>query len=97
MELKIKGKKYPLRVTLGAQLMFKEDLGKEVPEMEGIEDFSYYLFCCSKSASIADGITFDITFEEFVNSFDQEMLDQWEVLQADYIEKKTKRMTRQMA
>ena len=91
MEIKILGKEYPIRVTLGAQLLFKQDTGKEVTEMDGVEDFGKYLFLCAKSAALADQTPFDITLEQFLHGFDQEMLDQWEVLQAEYVEKKTKR------
>ncbi|MBV5323219.1 hypothetical protein JZU51_00320 [bacterium] len=90
MEIKINGKNYQLRVTLGAQLLFRQDTGKEVSEMSGVEEFGKYLFYCAKSAAIADGTEFAITQEQFLHAFDQDMLDQWEVLQQEYVEKKTK-------
>lgn len=89
MQVKINGKDYPLRVTLGAQLLFKQDTGKEVSEMNGVEDFGKYLFFCTRSAAIADGLQLEATFEEFLHAFDQELLDQWEEMQAEYVEKKT--------
>ena len=90
MQVKINNKNYPIRVTLGAQLLFKQDTGKEVSAMEGVEDFGKYLWCCTKSASMADGVEFDIPFDQFLHSFDQDLLDQWEDLQQEYVEKKTK-------
>ncbi len=89
MEIKINNKSYPLRITLGAQLLFKQDTGKELAEMKGIEDFGKYLWCCAKSASMADGIEFDIPGELFIHSVSQELLDEWEELQLEYTEKKT--------
>ena len=90
MQIKINNKNYPIRVTLGAQLMFKQDAGKEVSAMEGTEDFGKYLFCCTRSASMADGIEFDVTLDQFMNAADQNVLDEWEDLQQEYVEKKTK-------
>lgn len=90
MNVNIKGENYPLRVTLGAQMLFKQDTGKEVSEMEGVEEFGKYLYYCARSAAIADNIEFNVTLEEFLHAFDQEMLDTWEEQQAGYLEKKTK-------
>ena len=90
MQVKINNNNYPIRVTLGAQLLFKQDTGKEVSAMDGVEDFGKYLWCCTKSASMADGVAFDIPFDQFLHSFDQDLLDQWGELQQEYVEKKTK-------
>lgn len=90
MKIRIKNIDYPIRVTLGAQLMFKQDTGREVSEMEGVEDFARYLYACTKSASMADGTAFDIPFDEFINHFDEAMIDEWADMQLAAIQKKTK-------
>lgn len=89
MKIRINGIEYPIRVTLGAQLLFKQETGRELSDMDGTEDFARYIFLCCKSASIADGITFAIPFEEFVNHFDQGMIDEWTEMQLEAIQKKT--------
>ena len=89
MKIRIKDIEYPIRVTLGAQLMFKQDTGRELSEMEGVEDFARYIYLCAKSASIADGIAFALSFDEFVNHFDQSLIDQWAEMQLEAIQKKT--------
>lgn len=88
MQIEFGGKKYSIRVTLGAQLLFKQETGKELSEMSGVEDFGKYLWCCARSASLADGTGFDIPFDTFVHRLDQEILDEWEMLQVEYLAKK---------
>lgn len=74
----IKGKDYPLRITMGAMVRFKRITGKDVSQVgegDAIELFQF-LYCCLVSACKADGIEFNYDFEEFADIMDISMLDQ---------------------
>lgn len=57
IEIKIDGKEYPCRQTMGAMLRFKQETGKEVTEIGGnLSDICAYLFCCVASACKKDNV-----------------------------------------
>lgn len=89
MKIRIKDIEYPIRVTLGAQLLFKQETGRELAEMDGTEDFARYVYACARSASKADGMELKVSFEEFVDHFDQSLIDEWTEMQLEAIQKKT--------
>lgn len=67
--IKIKGKNYPLRMTMGALLRFKHQTGYDVSELKDndIEGLITLLWCCIASASKADGIPFELNIEDMAD------------------------------
>ena len=78
IEIKIGGKGYPCRQTMGAMLRFKQETGKEVTEIGGnLSDICAYLFCCVASACKKDGVPFDMSLMDFADSITPDDLNQW--------------------
>lgn len=76
--IRIDGKAYPCRQTMGAMLRFKKETGKEVTEINGsLSDTCAYLYCCTASACKKDGIKFDMSLMDFADSLTPDDLDQW--------------------
>lgn len=75
--IKINGKTYPCRLTMGAALRFKEDTGKEVSETIGISDACRLLYHCAQSACNRDKVAFDMSLEDFADSLDVKDVMQW--------------------
>ena len=67
VEVKIGGKVYPCRMTMGAMLRYRRLTGKEVSEMEGgsVSELATLLYCCTASACSADGVEFGLDLDEF--------------------------------
>ena len=84
-KIKVGGKEYPCRVTMGAMVRFKNESGKDVSAMEktNISELVLFVYCCVKSACNADKVAFDYDFETFadlmepdgVNTFYEDMND----------------------
>lgn len=82
-KIKVGGKEYPCRVTMGAMVRFKNESGKDVSTLEktNISELVLFVYCCVKSACNADKVPFDYDFETFadlmepegVNSFYEDM------------------------
>lgn len=70
--LKIAGKEYPCRVTMGAMVRFKNAAGKDVSELKqtDISELVLFIFCCVQSACHADNVSFDMDFETFADSLE---------------------------
>lgn len=78
IEIRIDGKAYPCRQTMGAMLRFKKETGKEVTEIsDNLSDMCAYLYCCTLSACKKDGIKFDMSLMDFADSITPEDLNQW--------------------
>ncbi len=78
IEIRIDGKAYPCRQTMGAMLRFKRETGKEVTEIgDSLSDMCAYLFCCTASACKKDGVKFDMGLMDFADSLTPEDLNQW--------------------
>lgn len=78
IEIRIDGKAYPCRQTMGAMLRFKQETGKEVTELgDSLSDMCAYLYCCTVSACKKDGVEFDMTLMDFADSLTPEDLNQW--------------------
>lgn len=69
MTIKINGKEYPCRVTMGAMLRFKRETGRDVNQIgEGdVSDLVTFLWCCMASASKADGVEFGMSLMDFAD------------------------------
>ena len=65
--IRINGKEYPVRMTMGALLRFKRNTGKDVGDIkkDDIADMIILLWCCVASACKADGVDFDLSLEQF--------------------------------
>ena len=52
VEVRINGRVYPCRMTMGAMLRYRRLTGKEVSEMEGgsVSELATLLYCCTASA-----------------------------------------------
>lgn len=77
MDIEIKGKSYPCRLTMGAMLRFKELTGREVTEIksDGLSDMVKFIWCCTVSACKADGKEFGMSLDDFADSMDSADLE----------------------
>ena len=91
-EIEIAGKKYPVRVTMGALVRFKQMQGKEVSEMDenSSEDLCAYVYCILLSACNADKIEFEYDFLSFCDIIDSAKINEMSQMLVDTsCEKKT--------
>lgn len=92
--IKINGKEYPCRVTMGAMLRFKQETGKDVAKMsqEDVADLIVLLWCCVMSASKADGVKFGMSLMDFADQLTPDILTDFSTSmggESDAAEKKT--------
>lgn len=90
MNVRVNGREYPCRQTLGAALRFKQLTGREVSDIGGsIADAALYMHCCVQSACRADGVEFTLSPEEFLDTQTTEDFVRWsDSLQEENGEKK---------
>ena len=88
--IEVGGKAYPCRLTMGAMLLFKRNMGKDVSQIANgdIEDMLMLMWCCMKSASRADGMEMDIDFELFCDLIGPEDMSKWNAAMAEANEEK---------
>lgn len=78
IEIKINGKTYPCRQTMGAMLRYKKETGKEVSEIKtDVSDMCTYLYCCTASACKHDDVEFDYSLMDFADSLTIEDMAAW--------------------
>lgn len=77
--IKIKGKDYPCRVTMGAMVRFNRMAGYDVSEMDSqsMTDMIMFVYCCVKSACKADDVEFTLDFETFADSLEPGALNEF--------------------
>lgn len=70
IEVTIHGAKYPLRMSMGAMLRFKNLTGKEINDvdMTALSELATVFYCCVASACKAEGRPFDFSLEEFCDN-----------------------------
>jgi hypothetical protein len=69
--IKIDGKFYPTRATMGAYIAFKRERGIDISHVaDDIEAGFYFLYECVKSACRLDKIDFPYSYEEFADRID---------------------------
>lgn len=70
--LTIKGKEFPCRITMGAMLRFKRERGKDAGKIDenDLLDLITFIWCCVSSASVADGVEFNLSLEEFADNLE---------------------------
>ena len=77
IEIKINGKAYPCKPTMGAMLRFKNETGKEVTEVDGgFSDLCTYLWCCVVSACSKEKIPFDLSLMDFADNVEPEDMNE---------------------
>lgn len=64
-KIELNGKQYPIALTMGACLEYKDLSGQEIDKVSGFSDIAQALFCCTKTACRHDGVAFDYTLEDF--------------------------------
>ena len=75
--LVINGKEYPVRMTMGALLRFKQETGRDVSEIrkDDVADLIVLLWCAVKSACAAEKVPFEYGLEEFADALSPEDLN----------------------
>lgn len=70
--IEIRGKFYPIRVTMGAMVRFKRETGCDVSELKDtdLERLLVFMWCCVVSACKADDVDFGMDFETFADCID---------------------------
>ena len=67
---------FPFRMTLGAMLRFKRATGKDLAREEldagNLEEVAALLYACVASASAADKVPFNMSFDEFCDNVSDE-------------------------
>ena len=88
--IRIAGKDYPCRMTMGAMLRFKQQMGYEVTAVKGesFTDTLTLLWCCVASACAREKIPFDLSPMEMADAITLEDFGAWkdanfEAVQAD--------------
>lgn len=70
LSVTINEEEFPIRMTMGALVRFKQETGKELVEAEGTVDNATLLWCCIKSACNREGKEFDYSILDFVDFID---------------------------
>lgn len=68
-KIRVGGKEYPCRVTMGAMVRFRNESGKDVSALarDDISGLVLFVYCCVRSACNADGVEFGYDFETFAD------------------------------
>lgn len=88
--VEIDGVSYRANGSLGAMLLFKEQTGKEVNEINGLSDTIVWLWCCVKSGSAKSSNPLTLSCQEFADACTMDVLDEWTKAQATDRESKKK-------
>ncbi len=71
----IDGKEYPIRLTMGAILRFKQETGKEVNEAEGTMDNATLVWCCIQSGCKREDKDFEYSLMDFADHVDADEIE----------------------
>lgn len=67
----IDGKEYPIKMTMGAMLRFKQETGKEVNDGDmGVSENVTLIWCCIKSACAHEKVDFNVSLMEFADGIE---------------------------
>ena len=90
--LTVDGRELPCRLTMGAMLLYKRNMQKDVSQMSGgdIEELLMFMWCCVKCACKADGVDFETDFETFCCQITPDDLNAWNDAMAQSGEDKKK-------
>lgn len=77
--LTINGTTYPVVPTMGAFLQFKRETGREASSINvnDLEDIAMLLRCCVASYARRNGLSFDLTLEDFADAIPMDDLAGW--------------------
>ena len=91
--IKVGGKEFPCRLTMGAMLQFKRTGGKDVSQMDwkDVEELLMLMWCCVSSASRADNIEFPIDFPMFCDLVSPADIAKWNSTIAEANKKKSEK------
>lgn len=90
--INVGGKELPCRITMGALLLYKRNMGKNavLDGNSSFEDILMFMWCCIVSACKADGVAFDMDFETFCCNLEPQDVAGWnEAIAAANKQKKT--------
>lgn len=77
--IKVYGKEYPMRITMGAMRRFKRATGKDISQTgSDIDLLATFMWCCVASACNADGVPFDLDADKFADGLDLEDFNQFQ-------------------
>lgn len=95
-KIKVYGKEYPMRMTMGVMRRFKQETGMEVSEMTAeVSLMVVFLYCCVASACNADDVAFDLDIDKFADGLEMDKLaDFVETMQQDAEGSKKKKEAR---
>jgi hypothetical protein len=76
-KLVIGGKEYPCRITFGAMVRYKQQTGEDISQVQqgDIASMALFVWCCVKSASNADGVPFEMSFEDFIDRLEPDAVN----------------------
>ena len=82
INIQVGDRTYPFRMTLGAMLRFKRATEKEVTDLDdhNIEEVATLLYACLASASAADKVPFNVSFDEFCDLVSVEDIEAMQTL-----------------
>ena len=77
--INVGGKDYPCRLTMGAMLLFKRNMGKDVSQMDeqNLEELLMLMWCCIVCACKAEGVEFGMDFETFTCNITPQDMTAW--------------------
>ena len=77
--IEICGREYPVRMVMGALLMYKRETGRDASEMDAadMESLLMLLYCCAVCASRAEGIDFPYSFEQMCDLITPQDVAAW--------------------
>lgn len=90
--LEVGGKELPCRLTMGAMLLFKRNMGKDVGKVfqqmadkgeADLEDVLMLMWCCIVCACKADGVEFGMDFETFTCHITPDDVSAWNKILAE--------------
>jgi hypothetical protein len=91
-KVKICGREYPFRMTMGALMRFKRETGKDVSRMDAsdLTENLILIWCCILSACVVDNVAFELSAQELADRLEpQDVAKLVEELSAGTGEKKT--------
>ena len=79
IRIKVNGKEYPCRPTMGAMLRFKKETGREASTLTGtdLEGNITFLWCCIVSACKHEGKEFGLSLMDFADAIGIEEMATW--------------------
>lgn len=75
-KIKIYGKEYPVRITMGAMRRYKRETGQDVSLMgNDVGLLIVFMYCCVASACNADNVPFQLDIDKFADGLGMDDLN----------------------